>query len=190
MRAARVTRWWSRVVVAIIAAALLLAGGPVAGADPTPFNPDPRYSAKLSARIVGYNTALAELNIKLGDLKERTDDLLRRVEAHNASVDAYPNRIAPPAVADRINAEGDQLRAEQRQLSAELDSLKAELTRLEGERAAIAAAARVELNALIQANPPPHTAPQPGNQYRRLPPPPPPVQPQARAGGNPAYRGG
>lgn len=174
-----------RVLLTVAAVAALLAAmitSPAVGADPTPFDPDPRYSKELSSRIVVYNTALAELNIKLGDFKERTDDLLRRIDEHNAAVDAYPNRTAPPAVADRINAEGNALRAEQSGLSAELDGLKAEAERLTTERAAIAAAAAAELNALIQANPPPHTAPQPGNQYQRLPPAP--DGPVARAGGN------
>jgi len=181
-----------RARLAVVTLAALLASliaSPAVGADPTPFDPDPRYSAELSSRIVVYNTALAELNIKLGDFKERTDDLLRRIDEHNATVDSYPNRTAPPAVADRINAEGARLSGEQDRLSAELDDLKAEAERLETERAAIADAAAAELNALIQADPPPHTAPQPGNQYQRLPPPSPPRSPAARSGGNVAHRG-
>lgn len=184
MTAGRVRRWLLAALVAVVA----LAAAPSAYGDPEPIKTDPRYSPQLNSRIVKYNTALTELSMKIDDLKGRTDDLSRRVREHNNEVDSYPGHVAPPAVADRINAEGEALRAEQGQLNAELDALKAEADRLEGEQTAIKAAVAAELNAIIQTNPPPHTAPQPGNQYQRRPGPPPPVQPQARDGGNPAQK--
>ncbi|OBJ72513.1 hypothetical protein [Mycobacterium sp. 1274756.6] len=184
MSVGRVRRWLLAALVAVVA----VAGSPPAFADPKPFETDPRYSPQLNSRIVKYNTALAELSMKIDDLKARTDDLSRRVREHNNEVDSYPGHVAPPAVADRINAAGAALRAEQGQLNAELDALKAEADRLEGEQTAIAAAAAAEINAIIQTDPPPHTAPQPGNQYQRRPGTPPPVQPQARDGGNPTQK--
>ena len=181
-----------RVIAALLTAVALLivVPAPAGNADIEPF-PTGSYSTSLNTRIAAFNSAVSSLNSRAAALKSQIDANQSAIAAHNAKVDSYPGRAAPPAIAAQLNAEAAQLNAERDRLNAQVDALKAEAGRLETERAAIQAAVKLEHNAKTKANPPPHQAPQPGNQYQqqpqqqqmqKLPP-----KPQSQSGGNPTH---
>lgn len=179
-----------RLVAALLAAVVLLSAGPAvtghADIDPLPVGTS--NSSTLNARIAAYNSALTALKSRAASVMSQIDANQQAIAAHNATVDSYPNRQAPPAVADQLNAEAARLNGEKARLEGELAAVKADIAKLDAERGAIEAAIAAERNVRTKALPPPHVAPQPGNQYQRAPRPASvPIRPQAQSGGNPTH---
>jgi hypothetical protein len=181
--------WPKSIAVAVVWAVILsLSAVGIAAPDPTPFPADPRYSPPVSSRIATYNGSLQTFKNKVADYERRKVANEQRRSELDRIARSYPGRVAPsPEFAREFNQKIRAANTEMEALSGEADALNAEEAQLESDRAGIAAAARLELNAIVKASPPPHTAAQPGQQYQRIPRQEQPVQPQARSGGNPVH---
>jgi hypothetical protein len=104
---------------------------PTSGADP--LDPSSDFPVALNAEIAAFKQRVAAWQALGQTLATRAQSLRSRIAAHNAVVDSFPGRTAPPAVAGPINAEAAALNAERATLMAEIDAWKAQAGGLEAE---------------------------------------------------------
>lgn len=105
---------------------------PTSGADP--LNPSSDFPVALNAEIAAFQQRLAAWQAQGQGLATQAQSLNSRIAAHNAQVDSFPGRTAPPAVAGPINARAAALNAERATLMAAIDAWKAQAGALEAER--------------------------------------------------------
>jgi hypothetical protein len=132
-------------LILVLVVAVILGSGPaiaqpsdITPPDPSngadPLDPSSDYSVKLNAEIAAFDARVAAWQAQGRALSTQAQSLRARIAAHNAVVDSFPNRVAPPAVAGPLNAEAAALNSERAALLAQIDVWKSQVGVLEAER--------------------------------------------------------
>lgn len=170
-----------RVICLVLAAALaLVLGAGVATADPpdvpTPdtsnapesLSPNSDYNVDLNAQVAAFKERIMVWQERYPALAEQAESLGERIVTHNAKVDSFPNRTAPPEIAGPINAEGAALRAEQQELVPQVDAWMEEGRALETERLRLLRQIAFILQNVYKTRPPTVQREQGGDPARQL----------------------
>jgi hypothetical protein len=105
---------------------------PTSGADP--LTPSSDYPVDLDEQIAAFQQKVTAWQQQGQALATQAQSLESRIQAHNAVVDSYPNREAPPEVAGPVNAEAAALNAERDGLNGQIGAWKGQSSALEAER--------------------------------------------------------
>ncbi|MCX4095181.1 hypothetical protein [Nocardia sp. alder85J] len=105
------------------------------GADP--LDPSSDYSVDLNTRIATFTATVAAWQQQGQMLAAQAQSLDARITAHNAVVDSYPGRTAPPSIADPLNEEAAALNSERDGLQGQITAWKEQATQLEAQRLAL-----------------------------------------------------